>query len=179
MYKNVYKFSFGNKSYSKYKYVTHLFVAFLSERNIDSLFKARTMLIPLRYAASQYAYQERAQYFWKSPFTLFSSRHFKTQDSTYCLNVSSVFQVRVINATINRSFSQLTEVYVNCNLVKSNINQIVVKLLSSHIYIYIYFECAMIITYDNHLSYILIVIIILPNCEQLTVKVQCGNNEVK
>ena len=54
-----------------------------------------------------------------------------------CLNVSSVFQVRVINATINRSFSQLTEVYVNCNLVKSNINQIVVKLISSYIYIYL------------------------------------------
>ena len=129
-YKDGNNFSFCNKSYSKYKYVTHVFVAFLSKDNIDSRFKARTMLIPLRYAASQYAYQERAQYFWKSPFTLFSSRHFKTQDTTYGLNVSSVFQVRVINATINRSFSQLTEVYVNCNLVKSNINQIVVSIIN-------------------------------------------------
>ena len=57
------KISFCTQLQSKHKYVTHVFVAFLSKRNIDSLFKARTMLIPLRYAASQYAYQERAQYF--------------------------------------------------------------------------------------------------------------------
>ena len=63
LYRNGNSFSFFNKSHSKYKDVTDVFVALLSKHNIDSLFKARTMLIPLRYAASQYAYQERAQYF--------------------------------------------------------------------------------------------------------------------